>query len=740
MKESLSQGQKEQNWSESIALPQTQFSMKANLTKKEPQIIDYWKNEAIYKRILNKRSNSPSFTLHDGPPYANGNFHVGHSLNKILKDIINKYQILQGKKVRYVPGWDCHGLPIELAVIKKLANKKKGHEKDSTKVRAACRKYAADFIKVQAQDQTRFGVFWDNSDIEQLDEKCHIDSINFYYTMSPHYEASILKSFKNIYEKGLIYKGLRPIHWCPSCATALAEAEVEYEEHRSPSTYISFPITKGLDIENASIAIWTTTPWTIPANLAVCFNETFTYALYETSRGCILIAEGMEEAFFKETSLDFKKISTLSLDKIKQLQVKHPFLDRESKVIFGDHVTLEAGTGIVHTAPGHGHDDYIVGKQYGLEPYAPVDNRGRYTEDVPFLHKERVLSSNDKIIEILKEKDRLIFSSEFDHSYPHCWRCKKPLIFRSTPQWFLDVRPLKKKALEKIAEVEWVPSWGENRFSLMVENRPDWCLSRQRSWGVPIPAFQCQKCNESFLTKESLDKLISLVEKEGIEIWYSKNATELLPEGSSCRKCGSQDFEKESDILDVWFDSGISWYAALKGISDLDLPADIYLEGSDQHRGWFQSSLWPSIALEDRLPYKKVITHGYVLDSKGKAMSKSLGNVISPVKDIIPKYGADILRLWVSSEEFRTDNTIGFEILNQISDSYRKLRNTFRYILGNLQDLKSEISEEITEEIDLWVLHKLFELGTKVENSYNKYEFHIIYQSYCTVLYYCIIK
>ncbi|MDH5719537.1 MAG: isoleucine--tRNA ligase [Spirochaetia bacterium] len=725
-------------WSQTIMLPETKFPMRAELAKREPEIIEYWQSEKIYERILNKRkeNNSEKYILHDGPPYANGNFHVGHALNKILKDLINKYKIITGHYAPYVPGWDCHGLPIELAVMKKLSNKKDGSDKDPIAIRKACREYALSFMKVQAQDQTRFGVFWNEEGMHDLSADNQKEHENFYYTMSNQYEAAILKVFRDIFEKKLIYKGEKPIHWCPSCATALAEAEVEYADHVSPSIYVKFPVKNK---ENTFVVIWTTTPWTLPANLALSFHPEYKYCEYETNSGNLILAEGLEERFFKETNLEFSKKTAIEKNEIENFETRHPFIERESKILFGDHVTLEAGTGVVHTAPGHGQEDYQIGLKYDLKPYSPVDHRGRFTDDFEPMKGQKVFQSNEKIMALLKEKEMLIASKEIEHSYPHCWRCRGPLIFRATPQWFMAVESLKKKTLENSAKVNWIPKWGQERFESMIENRPDWCLSRQRHWGVPIPAFSCEDCGESNLTIESLNHIISLVEKEGIEIWFQKDVKELIPSGLKCSNCSGQNFTKERDILDVWFDSGISWYSVLSANESLEYPCDLYLEGSDQHRGWFQSSIWPSIALNQIAPYKTVLTHGYVLDENGKAMSKSLGNGFFPAEEIIPKYGADVLRLWVSSEDYKTDNRISFDMIERLSDSYRKIRNTFRYILGNLKDgeaSKGLTDKDVTDTIDLWVLNELFELGLKVKKSYESYEFHQVYHrilQFCTV-------
>lgn len=749
---------KEKNpWSDSIALPKTAFPMRADLPKREPKMVEFWQNEKVYQRILEQRKKETAqetnkdFTLHDGPPYANGNFHVGHALNKVLKDMINKFQLLSGKYSNYVPGWDCHGLPIELAVMKKFENK----EKNPLAIRKACREYATKYIKLQAKDQSRFGVLWQHQDVETLSKDNQQNWETFYYTMSPNYEAAILEVFAKLYKKGLIYKGKKPVYWDTVSETALAEAEVEYATHTSPAIYVAFPIVSaGADekFADSSVVIWTTTPWTLPANLGVCFHPSFAYALYHTPKGKFLIAEGLEESFFQETELSFSKKEAVTKEEIESLQVRHPFIDRESKVMFALHVTLEAGTGIVHTAPGHGHDDYIVGLQYGLEPYAPVDHRGCYTSEYPEMEGKFVFDANDDVIKLLQEKNVLLGLRKIEHSYPHSWRSHSPLIFRATPQWFLKIDPLRELSLQESKRVQWTPAWGQNRFEAMLESRPDWCLSRQRYWGVPIPAFSCE-CGESIINEKTLDYIVDLVKTKGVEVWFSSDPQDLLPPDTVCPKCGKKHFRKESDILDVWFDSGVSWYAALQANSNLPDIADLYLEGSDQHRGWFQSSLWPSLALQNRAPYDGVLTHGYVLDEKGRAMSKSLGNGISPIDDILPKYGADVMRLWIASEDYRSDVRIGFEKLDLLSDSYRKIRNTFRYMLGNLNDgkdlprVESLSNDAVVEPLDKWLLHQLYELDVKVQEAYNNYEFHTVYHrvlQFCTVTlsneYFAIIR
>ncbi len=727
-------------WSETIHLPRTEFPMRAELAKRELLIIDFWKRHKPYQKLLQDRENQDQkFILHDGPPYANGRFHVGHALNKILKDMINKYHLLSGAYVNYVPGWDCHGLPIELAVMKRLNNKKDGLVRNPSKIRKACREYALDYIKQQSQDQTRMGVFWNDLGVDKLTTEGNVELSNIYYTMSQSFESAVLEVFRDLFCKGLIYKGKKPIYWCSSCRTALAEAEIEYAEHTSPSIYVKFPVKNK---PNTHLAIWTTTPWTIPANLGVSFHPDFEYAAYDTEKGNLIIAKGLEERFFEITKFTHKKSTRLSSEEIQNLEVMHPFINRKSKILLGEHVTLEAGTGIVHTAPGHGRDDYIIGQKYGLEILSPVDHKGCYTHEFPEMEGVKVFEANKKIIEKLQDTETLIHQENFQHNYPHCWRCRKPLIFRATPQWFLSCAPLQEKAAEEVKKVKWTPDWGENRFQTVIANRPDWCLSRQRFWGVPIPSFVCSGCGKSYLTEASLNHVVEKVQKKGIEIWFEEEVHSLLPRGAICDVCGGAEFAKEHDILDVWFDSGVTWKAVLKGYKNLNFPADLYLEGSDQHRGWFQSSLWPSLALEDKAPYREALTHGYVLDENGRAMSKSIGNVISPSEDIIPKYGADVLRLWVASEDYRTDNAIGPKIIDQIADSYRKIRNTFRYLLGNLGNLQGEqqdanqMKKVIYDELDLWILHKLELLGQEMKDSYRNYEFHNVYQKallFCTI-------
>lgn len=710
---------KENLYSQTVLLPKTNFPMKADLARREEAQIELWKKQNILTQMREIRRGATLFTLHDGPPYANGNFHVGHSLNKILKDIIIKSKHLSGNQIDMIPGWDCHGLPIEVQVLKNLG--KKASETSPTVLRQKCREYALEYVEKQGKDLDRFLCFWDNE--------------RKYLTMSKEYEAKIIEVFGKLFEKGYVYKGKKPVYWCFHLATAHAEAEIEYAPHTSPSIYVKFPI-QGL--EKTYCIIWTTTPWTLPANLGICFNPEINYSFFETPNGeKLLLAEELAKAVSETTNISLKKLTNVSKLELEKMKFTHPFLDKISIPLFGSHVTLEAGTGCVHTAPGHGLDDYRVGTQAGLEPFSPVDEKGRFTHEFPLMQGENIFEANPKIIDLLREKELLLFATQIQHSYPHSWRSKKPLIFRATPQWFfsIDAFDLRKNSLKAIDQVKWIPDWGITRIHSMVENRPDWCLSRQRNWGVPIPAFQCKSCGSTQMTKESIDYFVDLVQKEGIEIWYQKPAHELLPKNFEC-SCGSKEFEKENDILDVWFDSGVSNFVVY-GDSPNEPPADLYLEGTDQHRGWFQSSLWPSMALRGFPPYKSVLTHGYVLDEHGHAMSKSLGNTISPM-EMIQVYGADVLRLWVASQDFRDDVRIGKEGMKILAEQYRKIRNTFRYLLGNLyaHDESQNVSFEELDKIDKYYLHKTAQVIEEITKAYENYQFHLVYQKaikFCNV-------
>jgi len=649
--------------------------MKAKLAEREPETLAQWKSEGLYEKLRERSAGREKYILHDGPPYANGNIHIGHAVNKILKDIIVKSKEMGGYDVPYVPGWDCHGLPIELQVEKKLGKKKR--EMSKGEIRKLCREYAEEFVGIQKEQFERLGVFgeWDNP----------------YLTMNYDYEATIVRELGRFMETGSVYKGKKPVHWCGSCRTALAEAEVEHDDHESPSIFVKFPFKSDIGKKvpelagkKVSIVIWTTTPWTIPANMAVCLHPEFKYSAVEVGPDVLILAADLaDDCMSTFGHEDYKVIATFKGSDIEREVCSHPFIDRDSLVINGRHVTLEAGTGCVHTAPGHGQDDYIVGLQYGLEVYNPVDNGGVFVEDVEFFAGQHVFKANPLVIEKLKEVGALIMERSIKHSYPHCWRCKKPIIFRATDQWFVSMEKngLRKKALEEIDSVKWIPAWGRERIYGMIEKRPDWCLSRQRAWGVPITAFRCNDCEELVFDKTVIEHVAKLVEIEGADVWFDKEVSELIPEGFACPSCGGRDLKREEDILDVWFDSGVSHSAVLEQREGLSWPADLYLEGSDQHRGWFHSSLLASVGTRGKAPYKAVLTHGFVVDGKGKKMSKSAGNVIAP-QEIIDKYGADILRLWVSAEDYRDDIRISEEIVKRAAESYRRIRNTARYILG----------------------------------------------------------
>jgi isoleucyl-tRNA synthetase len=717
---------------DTLNLPVTDFPMKANLTKREPELLARWEKEKLYEKIRQSAKGKPQFVFHDGPPYANGHIHIGHALNKILKDFIVKIMSMKGFDSGFIPGWDCHGLPIEHQVGKKLKEKKLSLEK--SEIRKRCRTYAQEFVDIQREEFKRLGVFadWENP----------------YLTMDFSYEATIVREFGKFVDKGLVYKGLKPVHWCTSCQTALAEAEVEHADHTSPSIYVKFPVESGIP-ENMGglnptklfMVIWTTTPWTLPANLAVCLHPEFNYVAVAQGEETYIVAEERLSALVTEWELrDYKILDSCKGADWGNAVCRHPFIDRESKVILGDHVTLEQGTGCVHTAPGHGQDDYIVGLKYGLEPYNPVDNGGVFLPDVEHFAGMFVRKANPEIIQKLKQDGFLIREENINHSYPHCWRCHQPIIFRATNQWFISMakNDLRKKALEGIDRAKWIPQWGRERIYSMIENRPDWCVSRQRSWGVPITLFTCNSCGDFINSSDLFERIAEGVEKHGADYWFESSSEEILPEGTTCH-CGSKDFSRESDILDVWFDSGVSHVAVIEKNPELNWPTDLYLEGSDQHRGWFHSSLLESIGTRGEEPYKAVLTHGYVVDGKGKKMSKSAGNVIAPQK-IIDQYGAEILRLWVASENYREDIRVSNEILKRLTESYRKIRNTLRYLLGNLHDFdirEDGVPVDEMLELDRYILHRFNILREKILAAYENYEFHVFYHSFSN---FCIIE
>jgi len=716
------------NYKETLNLPKTDFPMRANLPNREPEFIKKWNEIDIYNKIRESRKNSETFCFHDGPPYANGDIHIGHALNKILKDIIVKSKTLQGFNTTFQPGWDCHGLPIELKVDGILKDKKK--DMTIEEIHKACKDYALSFVKKQAEDFKRLGIFaeWDNP----------------YLTLTKDYEAEIITQIGKLFENGYVYKGLKPVNWCTSCVTALAEAEVEHDDHNSTSVYVKFPFADKIEgfNEELFVIIWTTTPWTLPANLAISLHPDFEYGIYKTDKGeNFLLAVDLAENFKNECELQsltlVKKLKGSDLDNKK---CKHPFLDKESLIINGIHVTLEQGTGCVHTAPGHGMDDYIIGLKYNLPVYVPVDDKGCFTEDFPLMAGEHVFKANPKVVELLEEKNMLIKQHKISHSYPHCWRCKKPIIFRGTSQWFIsiDANNLRKTALEEIKKVNWIPAWGEERIHNMIASRPDWCISRQRKWGVPITVAYCEKCGEFHYSKELFKNAAKLVSEKGASAWFTEDINNILPKNTVCSKCGGDKFVKETDILDVWIDSGISHRSVLGKRKDQPWPADLYIEGSDQYRGWFHSSLLTGVANDGESPYKTVITHGFVLDGKGNKMSKSKGNVVSPQK-IVKQYGAEILRLWVSQLDYKDDVRISDEIIKRSAETYRKIRNTSRYLLSNLFDFEPEkdsIPFDKMLSFDKFALSRLAVLNNKVLEAYNSYEFHTIYHSilnFCTV-------
>ncbi|MCU0641104.1 MAG: isoleucine--tRNA ligase [Candidatus Margulisbacteria bacterium] len=708
-----------------LNLPQTDFPIKANLAKVEEEFLSSWDQTDIYHQILVKNKGRENYLLHDGPPYPNGDIHLGHALNKTLKDIIIKYKAMSGLYAPYVPGWDCHGLPIETQLLKEIGDKRK--EMPVIEFREKCKEYALKYVDLQRREFKKLGIFgeWDKP----------------YLTIDHDYEAKIIELFGNLAEKGYVYRGLKPIHWCPTDQTALAEAEIEYEDDRSPSIYVKFAIRdphSALDskIKNPALPldkpwhliIWTTTPWTLPANVAVAAHPEYEYVLLDVGSEVFVVAEGLLNNFVDKFELKEHKI----LDKVKGKMLegilcRHPFIDRDVPVVNDEYVTLEQGTGFVHIAPGHGAEDYKVGLNYKLPIIMPVDEKGYFDNTVPdFIKGKHYDESNKLITEKMKENGSLLKLEFFKHPYPHCWRCKKPVIFRATEQWFISVehKNMRQEALKAITQTKWFPAWGENRIRGMVETRPDWCVSRQRAWGVPIPAFYCKKCAKPSLTGLFNKAIVELVKKEGTNGWFAKEAKDILPAGTKCPFCGGTEFRKETDILDVWFESGSSFAAVING------QADLYLEGSDQHRGWFQSSLLLGVGYQDRAPFKAVLTHGFTIDDKGKKMSKSLGNVIDP-NDVVKRYGADVLRLWVASTDFRNDMAASEKILKQVQEAYSKIRNTCRFLLSNLGDYQGQGSrvkgQEELLEIDRWILLKLNRLTEKIIKAYDEFEFHQVY-------------
>jgi isoleucyl-tRNA synthetase len=726
-----------------LNLPNTDFPMRANLAKREPEILKMWEEERVYHQLSQQAKGRKKYILHDGPPYANGHIHIGTALNKILKDFVVKSKFMGGFDSQYVPGWDCHGLPVEHEVEKSLGPKK--GELSIVEIRKRCRDYAAQFVDIQREEFKRLGVFgeWENP----------------YLTMDFKYQATIVREFGKFLLNGSVYKGMKPVHWCPTCKTALAEAEVKYEDHRSPSIYVKFkmvsdignilPSLKGKPI---SVIIWTTTPWTIPANLAIALHPDFTYVAVDVGGEVYILAEGLLQGTMEKFGIQkYQVLEKFPGRKLEGLQCRHPFLDRDSLIILASYVTLDVGTGCVHTAPGHGQEDYESGVQYGLEIYSPVDDDGRFTTDVPFFAGQFVFDANGAVNQKLKEVGALLKEEAMVHSYPHCWRTNDPIIFRATEQWFIsmDKKGLRRNALRSINEVSWIPPWGRDRIYGMIENRPDWCISRQRAWGIPITVFYCSTCKQPLASEETIQYVVRLFEEKGADVWFAEEADRLLPEGTSCPQCGGKEFTKEMDILDVWFDSGVSYAAVLEKRDNLEFPASLYLEGSDQHRGWFHSSLLTSVGTRGHAPYVSVLTHGFVVDGEGKKMSKSAGNSISP-EEVISKLGADVLRLWVAAEDYKDDIKISNEILKRLADAYFRIRNTYRFLLGNLYDFdpkQDRVPYPKLYEIDRWALHQLQKLISRVRDAYERFEFHIVYhsvQNFCAVemsaLYFDILK
>jgi isoleucyl-tRNA synthetase len=708
-----------------LNLPKTDFPIKVNHVKLEPELLSFWETGDIYKKMLQKNSGRQKYVLHDGPPYPNGDIHLGHALNKTLKDIIVKYRSMSGFYSPYIPGWDCHGLPIETQMIKELGVKRK--TMSTADFRTKCQEYALRYVDIQRGEFKRLG--------------CIGDWNNPYLTIKYNYESRIVELFGILAEKGYVYRGLKPIHWCPTDETALAEAEIEYEDEDSDSIYVKFKVRS---IESKSpeykllqdvlsgesyFVVWTTTPWTLPANVAIAAHPDHEYAAMLVGSDIYVVAEGLRESFIHKLRLTgFKEIGKFKGKVLEGIICRHPFMDRDVPVVLDNYVTLEQGTGLVHIAPGHGEEDYQVGLKYKLPIIMPVDEKGFFTKEAGKYAGKRYDEANDLIVTDMKNDGSLLLSEKVKHSYPHCWRCKKPVIFRATEQWFISVdhNDLRTQALKAIGETKWYPAWGENRIRGMVTQRPDWCISRQRSWGVPIPAFYCMKCGKPQYKGEFNKAVVELFKSRGSDSWFTIDAKDIV-KGLKCADCGGTEFKKETDILDVWFESGASHWAVLWGEKELSWPADLYLEGSDQHRGWFQTSLLTAVGAKGKAPYKAVLTHGFTVDEKGKKMSKSLGNVVDP-QVVVKEFGADVLRLWVASADFRNDMSASKDILKHVAEAFTKIRNTCRFLMSNLNDFDAKNDQvKDLEEIDKWALLKAQRLIERVRKAYDEFELHLVF-------------
>ena len=713
------------DYNETLNLPQTEFPMRAGLPTREPEALKEWQDNDIYGELMKRNEGKPLYILHDGPPYANGVIHMGTALNKSLKDFVLRYKNMSGFKAPYVPGYDTHGLPTELKARKK-AGVGSAAQVSAFELRKICRDFALGFVDDQRKQFERLGILGDWA--------------HPYLTLTPKYVAKQVEIFGTMAEKGYIYKGLKPVYWCPECQTALAEAEIEYAEDPCHSIYVKFKVTDdkgvlsaaGADKDNTYFVIWTTTTWTLPANLAICVGPDYTYGVYKANGEYYVMATELAANSFKAAKIeDYELCGTVKGSELEYIKCEHPFIDRTSLVIVGNHVTLESGTGCVHTAPGHGVDDFEVCRNYPeIEMVVPVDHKGYMTAEAGEFEGLTTEQANKAIAVKLDETGYLFALEKIIHQYPHCWRCKSPILFRATEQWFCSISAFADEAIEEIKKVKWIPGWGEDRIKGMIKDRSDWCISRQRTWGVPIPIFYCKECGKEVITPETIKKVVDIFKEEGADAWYAKTEKELMPEGYTC-SCGCTEFKKESDIMDVWFDSGVSHAAVLDERDELSSPADLYLEGADQYRGWFQSSLLTSVAAFGRTPYKTVVTHGWVVDGEGKKMSKSIGNTINP-DDIVSQYGADILRLWVASSDYHADIRISKDILKQLSEIYRKIRNTARFILGCINDFNPDqdaVSDDKLHEMDKFALMRLDQVVDECQKAYENFEYHLIFHA-----------